>query len=168
MIEKLKKDELLSELDQLHAIFECPRLYLASYFSDLKADVDIELVKKQQTYQKNAEIIEKLAKIWKNIISKIESFEKNCICNKLDAETKDSLEAIKAILNDEQTTISLEKVKEEISNEKYRMLKQLFQNKTITFVNVENILPEYERELIDCKLVLLSDEFISHKKIKQR
>ena len=41
MNENLFKEPLQIELEQLATIKECPRLYLANYFADLKANVDI-------------------------------------------------------------------------------------------------------------------------------
>lgn len=87
MSTNLKKDQLASQLEKLAEIKQCPRLFLANYFADLRADVDYEMAKKQHEYREDQQKKEKTIKIWLLMIAKINSFEKLCINSKLTKET---------------------------------------------------------------------------------
>ena len=165
MNENFKMDQLLEmEIEKLAKIKECPRLYLANYFADLKHDVDIEMAKHQQTYQKEKEKKEKIMEIWLHMIEKIKSFEKLCFDNKLNKVTSD----IKNIPNIDISGLSTKEVEEAVRNEENNIMQQLLQNRTIAFINVKYFLELSKRELTDFKLVILNDVFVSNKAFKFR
>ena len=65
------KDQLATDLEKLAKIKECPRLHLANYFGDLRADVDLEMANKEHQYRDDKEKKEKIMEIWLQMISEI-------------------------------------------------------------------------------------------------
>ena len=65
---------MLQKLEDLQIIVEIPNLYLANYFQELRNNVDIEMFSKQMLH--NNDKNEAKNEIWKEMISKIYSFEK--------------------------------------------------------------------------------------------
>ena len=51
---------------------------MANYFSDVRAQVDIELAKKQQIYQREKQVNE----LWLKLIARIYAFKKECLKTK--------------------------------------------------------------------------------------
>ena len=78
--ESLSKDQLLKQLADLKQIVESPKFYLANYFSDLRNNVDKQIVLNQAKNDANQE---KLQKLWEQMIEKIDLFEKQYINNRL-------------------------------------------------------------------------------------
>ena len=98
------------DLDTLKKITEFPNLYLADYFNDLRNKVDKECDPKQQELQNDKE--KKRNELWKQMITKIDSFEKNCIRKIYDFDViKIRINEIEEILNSEQL-IDLKKVQD--------------------------------------------------------
>ena len=125
-------------------------LYLANYFSELKAIVDLNFALKQLN-EKDAEKKNKLTEIWQQMIQTIELFEKECISkNKQnrfeDIETKLKLFSNKSLLELKETFKTT--------------LRKLFQNKTIALFHSKASF----NGLIDIKLVILNDTFMPTEK----
>ena len=177
MSENLTREVLQVELENLNFLSECPNLYLANHFSDLRARVDIEVATKQQT---NPEKKEELTEIWQKMIAKIDFYETKytSIHKKRKTEqttTTKRLEEIKTMLIDHDSNIDLEAIKKEIYNEENNILKHLFENQTIALVQSEDQICQQnnsndsdwtdDEELISLKLIILNDEFLNHKAI---
>ena len=159
---EIARDRSRKELEDLKQIYEMPRLYLANFFSDLRNQVDFQIVSKQS----NIENIHELNRVWLEIIKKINSFENKCANKKIGDEPalKKRLETLDNELNNEfKTNISVG-----IQNEQELLLKKLFKNKTIAFIDCKGFLDGSNRNIIDHKLVIIDDEFISPKALKQR
>jgi hypothetical protein len=165
-----KKDQLQIELDNLRLICLSPLLYLINYFSDLRSQVDIEILRKQLIKPFDLKKNKKIKELWIEMIAKIEIFEKKCIKNKFNLQAeKERLGSIDALLNDENKLKDLNKIKKAIEIEEYRILSELFKNQTIAFVNIKQLNDKQEKELlIDKKLVILNDGFIRLKSINQK
>lgn len=149
--------QLIIQLKDLMQMCQHPKFYISTYFSDLKTEVDKEVHQKQMK-NKNQEQKNKLHELWLQIIDIIESFETEIIKQKFNIKSNlERLNSIELILNNEAIK-NLNEIKEFIKKEERNILKILFQNKTIAFINKFN---EPENELIDFKLIKLNDEFIS-------
>lgn len=74
-------------------------------------------------------------------------------------KTKTIINEIETMLNN-QETINLNECDEKIENEKTNFIKELFQNKQILFVNLN----DKKNKL----LVLLNDEFISKESLEEK
>ena len=165
------KGELLNDIRQLSEILEAPRLYLADYFSDLRNQVDKEISIKQMIEQNKGEKTEQLNELWKEMISKIDSFETDCIKNQLnDIDTIfNRLKSIESDLNLSGDLLELQndlnEIKQKIKHEELNVFRNLFKNKTIIFLLTDNY--KY-RELIDGKLIIVNDEYIDVKQLKLR
>ena len=162
-----KKEQFIKQIQKLKDRVELPSLYLGNYFIDLKNDIHQEIVSYQQNLQNDNPKIKELNQIWEKMSAKIDSFEKQCINKKHNLEEyKVRLKAIEVILNKGET-INLEIIRDVIEDEEFRLNKYLFQNKTIAFINVDFV-EESKRELINRKLLIVNDEFISQKTFKKR
>ena len=100
------------------------------------------------------------------MISKIDSFEKNCIRRTYDLDVnKIRINEIEEIVNCEQL-IDLKKVQDEIEKEEINLLQNLFQNKSILFRKYEQ--NEVQSKIIDGQLIVLFDEFIIQETIDEK
>lgn len=83
--------EIYTKLEKYKSIFELPRLFLINHFSELKKEVDFSFTK---TILKTADTLikEKLTKNWLEIISYIETFEKECLTRQKTNKFNDEIE----------------------------------------------------------------------------
>jgi len=172
----MTKEKLLNNLAKLNTIIELPNLYLSDYFCNLRNKVDRECALKQQELQNDKEKKNDIDELWKQMISKIDSFEKNCIRKTYDLDVnKIRINEIEETLNSEQL-IDLKKVKDEIEKEEINLLQNLFQNKSIFFrkysheiqLSIENNKIVVQPKIIDGQLIILFDEFIHQRKIDEK
>ena len=157
LINKLKQYQLLKKLDDLKFIGKIPKLYLANYFEEMRNYVDQEMFPKQIPLNKDNES----NRNWKEMISKIESFENSC---KNTDELKSNLnriDEILKILNDDNEASNLEIIEDKIQEEEFNLLKKLFKNKTIIF---ENILGNQDLK----RLLIVNDEYFTWTPIDKR
>ena len=128
-----KKQQLLIKLDELQLIVEIPNLYLANYFQELRNKVDIEMLSKQILHNNdNEDIKNEVNQNWKEMISKIYSFEKECKNkDKLQSNLK-RIDQIRLMLDQNEETY-LDIIEDKIKEEEFEINKKIFQNKTIIF-----------------------------------
>jgi hypothetical protein len=163
---QITKEKLLTDLDKLNTITDIPILYLSNYFKDLRDRVDIEFAPKQQELQNDKEKKNELDELWKQMITKIDLFEKSCIRKTYDLNVnKIRINEIEEILNSEQL-IDLKKLQDEIENEETNLLQNLFQNKSILFRKYDQ--DKVQSKIIDGQLIVLFHEYISQKTIDER
>ncbi len=149
-----RKEKLMSDVEKLKEIALLPNLYLANYFMDLRNDVDKELLPQQLNLENNQEKKQEMNELWKQIIEKIDSFEKQSKRKKINLEEyQKRISEIEKVLN-ENSDFNLDEVETVIENEELKLLENLFQNKTIVWTNG--------------KLVLLNSDFISRKSLVKR
>jgi hypothetical protein len=100
------------------------------------------------------------------MITKIDSFEKNCIRKiyNLDANKIKINELEIKLKNDK--FIDLKQTQDEIDKEENNLLQNVFQNKTILFRKHPND-DQSIKKIIDGQLIFLGDEFISQKSIDE-
>ena len=165
---ELIKEELIKDLEELKNNAELPALFLTNYFLEIRKEIDNEIATKQMNLKEGDDMEEnkqKLNEIWKDLIAKIDSFESQFNKSTFDLkENKERINSIEAILK-EDSNDNLNKAKEAIESEEIDLMKLLFQNKTIVFFNVIHLSLS---NLIDYKLIVLNDEFISFIQFKQR
>ena len=166
---EMKKKQLLKYLNELKDITDLPSLYLADYFSGLRNEVDKIIVSKQMSLQDEDEKKNELNHIWQLMIAIINTFEIDCINSRVDLSNNITrINSIEAILSDSIETTKLLEIEEMIENEDIKLMKNLFQNKSIAFVNVRNFLEESKIGILDAKLIVLHDESIRPKALKIR
>ena len=165
---ELIKEELIKDFEELKNNAELPALFLTNYFLEIRKEIDNEIATKQMNLKEGDDMEEnkqKLNEIWKDLIAKIDSFESQFNKSTFDLkENKERINSIEAILK-EDSNDNLNKAKEAIESEEIDLMKLLFQNKTIVFFNVIHLSLS---NLIDYKLIVLNDEFISFIQFKQR
>ena len=169
----IQRTVLLTEIENLNQIIECPQLYLINYFNDLRYLVDKEIVSKQIKLKED-EIGKKkrLNEIWQVLIKKIYSLEKKFICNKI----KD-VHSIKTELNDLEAFANhakdLDYLEEKIKQTEGKILMELFENKTILYLkpelNINKRYLFYNDHLNSAygKLVIFDDVFIRKNAIER-
>jgi hypothetical protein len=135
----------VSKLKELKSIYELPRLYLSEYFIDLRAEVDLYFAKKSENSEK-----------WQEIIDKINSFEQDS----MQRTYKLNFNADQTILNELEDKIASnnENVVDKLELEEFKLLKMLFDNYTIFFIDC------IENSLCSSRLVIIN-EFICKKGI---
>ncbi len=79
MTVEISKEKLLNDLENLNKIIEHPGLYLDDYFGSLRNKVDKECATKLIKLQNDQEKKKELDELWQRMISKIDSFENNCL-----------------------------------------------------------------------------------------
>jgi len=165
---ELIKEELIKDFEELKNNAELPALFLTNYFLEIRKEIDNEIATKQMNLKEGDDMEEnkqKLNEIWKDLIAKIDSFESQFNKSTFDLkENKERINSIEAILK-EDSNDNLNKAKEAIESEEIDLMKLIFQNKTIVFFNVIHLSIS---SLIDYKLIVLNDEFISFIQFKQR
>ena len=162
---EIKKKQLQTEFYTLRKITQLPKLYFANFFFELRNEVDKDFVSKL-IISNDKEKDNKLKDTWQQTISKIYSFEEQCI-NKMDKKMsyeyiEERLNSIELMIINRESSIGLEEIEEAIENEEIKFLSRLFQNKTIAF-----IYPPYTSNSMK-KLIVINDEYINSKVIQRR
>ena len=151
---EIKNQQMLQKLEGLKSIVELPKLYLAYYFQELRNKVDLEMVSKQMLHRNDIEMKNKSNQIWIEMISKIDSFEKQCK-NKDELQSNSNrIDQIRIMLDNQNELTNLVIIEDKILEEEFNLLKKLFQNKTIIF---ENILSKAGHR----RLVIIDDEYVN-------
>ena len=162
MATEITKEKLFNDLNEIKDALEFPDLYLANYFDVLRSDVDKAFVLKQLEFQNDKEKNKQIDELWQQMINIIDTFEKNCTIDSCDLEpNKKRINEIEAILN----TINLGEAQYMIEEEEINLLQDLFQNKSILFIETNM---QVESKLIEGSLVILNNTYISKKSIKKR
>ena len=150
-----KKRQMLQKIEDLKLIIEIPKLYLVNYFQNLRNEVDKEMLPKQILHHNDTEMKNEIDQIWNEMISKIDSFEKQCK-NKDELQSNlNQINEIRIMLGDQNET-TLDKIEDKIQDEELNLFKKLFQNKTIIF---ENLFGKEDHK----RLLIVKDEFINWK-----
>ena len=154
------KDCLLNRLEKLKELCEIPKLYLDNYFLDLRKDVDLEIASKNQSNNQDS------ISLWFQMIERINNFEKECL--NIDFSPQETIQSLISIqLLMENSNSNHEEIHKLILNEENNILKKLFRNKTIVFIKISKRQSKIQK-LIDGKLIVINDEFISLKEIKEK
>ena len=171
----LSREDIDSGLKELKLAYENPKLYIATYFSELRNTVDIEL-EKFILNQEDAEQLELANEFQESMINNINNFEKECM-SKLSSgslSTEDSIEdRIEKLTEDVKYLDSYE---DEKLNAVYDLIyylmvevqKILFSNQQLVFVSKNTQFFKEYLETSDCEvsmvsfgfLVKIEDEFI--------
>jgi hypothetical protein len=153
MTESMNNKELaLQQFVKLKSLYEYPRLYLISYFSELRNEVNISLNKIENTT--NVEAIKQLDLNWTQIIDKINDFKTECLENM----NNNNLIDVQQIVNSLEKEIfnsnsDLNKLKETINEYIYKLEANLFQKRTIFFHKNNN------------KLIIIQNDYIGKNQI---
>ena len=129
-----KTQQMLINLDELQLIVEIPNLFLANYFEELRNNVDIEMFAKQIIHNNdNEDIKNEVNKNWKEMISKIDSIEKECKNKDKLQSNLNRIEDLRIMLDNQNEATNLEIIEDKIQEEKLSLFKKLFQNKNNYF-----------------------------------
>ena len=160
MNESIRIQQIKSELQELKLTCKYQELFFRKYFNSLRSQINKELTQKLIS-QQLAETKKDLNKLWNQLNEKIDYFESYYLNTKLtdkfinDLTTK--LNSIETLLKSHDYCL----IDSLILNEKEKIERNLFQNKTIVFLVVKDYLNGSYRDLIDGKLLILNDVFIS-------
>ena len=95
----------------------------------------------------------KIYQIYKELISKIDSLEKECKNKDEMQSNSNRIDQIRIMLDDQNEAKNLEKIEEKIQGEELSLLKKIFQNKTIIFEDI------FERKT-QKRLLIIDDEYV--------
>lgn len=186
-----KFTNLMKKNEQLKSLIESPKMgiiYLSDWFSELRSRIDLEFVKKDILIT-DISLKSKFKENWTKIISNVDLLENECIksykkCKNYETsqETKENLQLIenklKNLANLFNQNITNEKYEQEIDeindliyDERLKIEKILFLNKTIIFFNKtnckhNNLLGKLESEIAVGKLLVISNEYFGEKGIE--
>ena len=147
------KQQMLQKLQDLKLIIEMPKLYLANYFQNLRNKVDKYMFSKQILHNNDIEKKNELNQIWVEMISKIDSFEKQCTKNIDDLQSNvNRIEEIRITLDNQNEATNLQLIEDKIQEEEFELFKKLFKNRTIIF---EDIFGKKDHKI----LLIVNDEY---------
>jgi hypothetical protein len=160
MNESIRVQQIRSELQELKLTYKYQELFFRKYFNSLRSQINKELTQKL-TSQQLAEKKKDLNKVWNQLNEKIDHFEgyylNTILTDKFINELTAKLNSIETLLKSHDYCL----IDSLILNEKEKIERNLFQNKTIVFLVVKDYLNGSYRDLIDGKLLILNDVFIS-------
>ena len=129
--------------------------------------MDKEIISKQSKLKEYDDHLAELNEIWKRMITKIDSFEQQCLHIKPNLEeNKERIKKIEEILSNKEI-VDLLSIDETIENEEITLMQNLFQNRTIVFLNVKGMNPS-DKGLLDGKLLIINDETIRIKAFEKK
>ena len=146
------KQKVFKKLEDLKFIVETPKLYLANYFQELRNNVDKEMFSKQMIHKDDNEIKNKLSETSKELISKIDSFEKKCYIKVELQSSLDEIDEIRIMLDNTNEETNLEIIEDKIQEEEINLFRKLFQNKTIIYDNFSDT---------EKRLLIIVDEYVN-------
>lgn len=141
------------DLEQLKLLITLPRLYIANYFSDLRAEVDLAFVKQN--------LIEQNITNWTEIIAAISQFEIECLKqqpnNQLDEDlAKIATKKIELLEHKLANSDPLDEKYDLVLNEQSFMIERIvFKNKTLIFI---------EKPCL--KLLIINNEYLARGSIE--
>ena len=162
MAESMNNKELaLQQFVKLKSLYEYPRLYLISYFSELRNEVNISLNKIENTT--NVEAIKQLDLNWTQIIDKINDFKTECLENMNNNNLIDVQQIVNSLEKELFNSNSdLNKLKETINEYIYKLEANLFQKRTIIqndYIGKNQIVMFKQLEFSQLKSELIKYEF---------
>jgi len=166
----LTENELENDLKSLKSICHDPNSFRSKYFADLRNDIN-KMMKIKGDNERDTNEKEKIKKSWTQMINKINSFEKECSQTMLSKQTIDEttkqIKRVEAILRNNPSDLS--EIYGILQNEELKILKILFQNKTMFFFS--NMF-EFEfdstdkRLIVEINFIVINDELIERKFIQ--
>lgn len=118
----------ISMTEDFQFCLECPKLFLADHFSELRSQIDYEAIKalNNETNLHNSITKEQITKKWTDFITKINEFEAECSKN-----CSQNLMKFNDLISSENTP----HLKELSTKEKFVLLKRmLFMDKNLIFI----------------------------------
>jgi hypothetical protein len=167
-----KLNEISQKIENLKFMFECKRLFLANYFSELRNHVDLAHYTKIES-QQDENLKKKITENWLSMIAFIDSFEKECLKkspnNRYSESLTTKLNQTIQYIQVEMSNLSLEdenlfdKKTDEIDDLTYEgvfeMEKILFEKKTLFWFDNHDILKDYMNpETMFGKLIFIRNE----------
>lgn len=167
---EITSEQAFKDLEDLKDIAELDSLYLTEYFNGLRNEVDKEITSQLVNLKNDEQKKTELNKIWHDMIARINAFEQECIYTELNlAENKERIQSIEETLYlIDKELVGLEKIFETIESEEINLTKQLFQNKSIIFLNTKEFCDDSERNIKDSSLIILNDEAITKNAFKKK
>ena len=169
-----KREQMLSKLEDLKKIVEIPKLYVADYFIELRNKVDKEMFSKQMIHKDDNQMKNEISETWKKLISRIDSFEKECINTDKLQLNSNRIDEIRIMLDNINEETNLGIIEDKIQEEELNLFKKIFQNKTIIYEDFfepqdeEEDDEEEEEEDSHKRLVIIDDEYVNWKIIDKR
>lgn len=178
---KLFLNDLNKQFEQLKLIFECPRLYISNYFTELRCQIDLAFIQQSINNQSNSNINNN---DWSQIIETIDSYELKCFKSKpsnkfnlkLSQEINQKIRLIDRVLKqialkeNDDLSRQLYDLHNLIYGEVFKLEKLLFLNQTAIFVPKNNcqfggIFDKMDQSAVG-KLIIAKNEYFGQKSIQ--
>ena len=150
-----KREQMLSKLEDLKKIVEIPKLYVADYFIELRNKVDKEMFSKQMIHKDDNQMKNEISETWKKLISRIDSFEKECINTDKLQLNSNRIDEIRIMLDNINEETNLGIIEDKIQEEELNLFRKIFQNKTIIYHDF------FEQQNRHKRLVIIDDEYVN-------
>ena len=149
------KQKVFKKLEDLKFIVETPKLYLANYFQELRNNVDKEMFSKQMIHKDDNQMKNEISETWKKLISRIDSFEKECINTDKLQLNSNRIDEIRIMLDNINEETNLGIIEDKIQEEELNLFRKIFQNKTIIYHDF------FEQQNRHKRLVIIDDEYVN-------
>jgi hypothetical protein len=179
-----KQEELTDDLERFKSMFQFPKLFLSTYFSELRNKIDVAFLSKNNL-ETDFQIKDDLNEIWIEMIEHVNDFERECCAiqrtNKFNIQLTKEINAdlkrlddqlLSTSFNDSTTTTTLyDSIRESIVELDVKIKKILFQNKTIAFINenkysdLKTVKKKFNTKTTAGILLFIQDEFINENSI---
>lgn len=177
-----KQEELTDDLERFKSMFQFPKLFLSTYFSELRNKIDVAFLSKNNL-ESDFQIKDDLNEIWIEMIEHVNDFERECCAiqrtNKFNIQLAKEINAdlkrlddqlLSASFNDSTATL-YDSIRESIVELDVKIKKILFQNKTIAFINenkysdLKTVKKKFNTKTTAGILLFIQDEFINENSI---
>lgn len=127
----------MQEIDELKLMYEVPRLHLSNYFDNIRTEIDISYAKKELN-ESDTNLKFEINKNWTQLIDKVNKFEFDClrlkITNDFNIDFKQQIDEKFKLIPITNNTDYM------ISYIKFLIEKTIFNNKTIMYLNREQMI----------------------------
>ncbi len=162
-----RNQKFKSIIQELKQTCVCQEFYVRKYFNGLTNQVGQQMSHKLMT-ETNNETKKEITILWNQLTTKLDLLEEECLQNKLIKEftenTIKNLNEIESMFKTADSTL----IERLIRIQEENIQRIIFKNRTILFLNGKDFLNKKYRELCDCKLLIINDEFISHIAFKEK
>ena len=162
-----RNQKFKSDLLELKQTCHCQEFYLKKYFNGIRSQVGKELSHKLMIETKEEKKNE-FTQLWNQIVDRVAELEEEFLQFKLSKDFSENtikqLNSIEAMLKTGDPVL----IEKRIRIEEENIQRNIFRDRTIVFLNGKDYLNKSYRELIDCKMLIINDEFISQKSFIER
>jgi len=149
----------MQEIDELKLMFEVPRLHLSKFFDNIRTEIDISYAKKELN-ESDTNLKLEINKNWTQLIDRVNKFEADCF--KLKKTNDFNMDFKQKIDEKFKLLLPINNTDHIISYIKFLIEKTIFNNKTIMYLNREqmNNNKNIDVNTIAGRVVIVTNEYL--------